>query len=59
MKNIFLLLQCCFTQRRHQPETELNFNLINLNATAATEVANDQVSSVIQVMLNGNGIQRP
>jgi len=53
MKNIFFIIAVLFYSASASAETELNFNLINLNATAATEVANDQVSSVIQVMLNG------
>ena len=53
MKNTFFIVAMLFYSASAAAEKELNFNLINLNATAATEVANDKVSSVIQVMLNG------
>lgn len=54
MKNTFFIVAMLFYSASvAASEPELNFNLINLNATASTEVANDQVSSVIQVMLNG------
>lgn len=53
MKNTFFIVAMLFYSASAAAETEINFNLINLNATAATEVANDKVSSVIQVMLNG------
>ncbi|HAO26274.1 MULTISPECIES: SIMPL domain-containing protein [unclassified Methylophaga] len=53
MKNTFFALTMLLSSAVAVAENDLNFNLVNLNATAATEVANDQVTSVIQVMLNG------
>lgn len=53
MKNTFFVIAMLLFSATASAESELNFNLINLNATASTEVANDQVTSVIQVMLNG------
>ncbi|MBN45991.1 MULTISPECIES: SIMPL domain-containing protein [unclassified Methylophaga] len=53
MKNTFFALTMLLSSAVAVAENDLNFNLVNLNATAATEVANDQVTSAIQVMLNG------
>ena len=53
MKNTFFALTMLLSSAVAVAENDLNFNLVNLNATAATEVGNDQVTSVIQVMLNG------
>lgn len=53
MKYTLMALSLLFHSTFVAAEQELNYNLINLNATAAVEVANDQVTSVIEVILNG------
>lgn len=53
MKNTLFVIAMLLYSATAAAESDINFNLINLNATAATEVANDQVTSVVQVMLNG------
>lgn len=54
MKNTFFAIAITLFSATAAAEDSLHYNLINLNATASTEVANDQVTSVVQVMLNGS-----
>jgi|SRR5690554_5172100 len=54
MKNTFFAIAITLFSATAAAENTLHYNLINLNATASTEVANDQVTSVVQVMLSGS-----
>lgn len=54
MKHSFFAIAITLFSATAAADNTLDYNLINLNATASTEVANDQVTSVVQVMLSGS-----